>query len=126
MATDALINGDPASLAQTRRLANWIATASDGDPAEIRAGYQLDGTPLPGSNYFTTFFAAPFGAALMTTPEHQAFLNDLYDSVYSRREDYYEDSVTLLTLLLMTGNYWDPTVGDDLGFRTFLPAVRTR
>ena len=125
MATDALINGDPVSLAQTRRLANWIATATEGDPAKIRAGYQLDGTPLPGINYFTTFFAAPFGAALMTTPEHQAFLNDLYDSVYSRREDYYEDSVTLLTLLLMTGNYWDPTVGDDLGFRTFLPAVRS-
>lgn len=29
--------------------------------------------------------------------------------VYGRHEDYYEDSLTLLSLLVMTGNYWDPT-----------------
>ena len=28
--------------------------------------------------------------------------------VADRPEDYYEDSVTLLCLLVMTGNWWDP------------------
>ena len=29
--------------------------------------------------------------------------------VYNKHKDYYEDTVTLLSLLVMTGNYWDPT-----------------
>ena len=49
----------------------------------------------------------------MTEPSQQQWLNDVYDSVRGIHEDYYEDSVTLLCLLVMTGNYWDPTtIGD--------------
>ena len=107
--TDALLSGDPVSMQQTRKLANWIATASKGDPRQIRGGYHLDGTPL--GNRFTTAFAAPFGVALMTTPKHQQLLNKLYDVVYSARSDYYEDTVSLLSLLVMTGNFWSPCSG---------------
>jgi hypothetical protein len=32
----------------------------------------------------------------------------VYDTVYDTHEDYYEDSVTLLCLLIMTGNFWVP------------------
>jgi len=56
----------------------------------------------------TTFFAAPFGVSLMTRPSQQQFLNDVYDTVYNTHEDYYEDSVTLFCLLVMTGNFWNP------------------
>mgnify|MGYP006175811501 CR=1 FL=1 len=33
-------------LAQARRMADWVATATGQDPANIKAGYTLDGTPL--------------------------------------------------------------------------------
>ncbi len=112
IATDALINGDPTSLAQVQKIANWVVSATQGHPTQIQAGYHLDGTPLPESNYFSTFFAAPMAVATMTTPAHQAFLNDAYDAVVNQHQDYYEDTVTLLSLLLMTGNYWDPTLPD--------------
>lgn len=69
------MNGDPASLAQTR----------------------------------TIVFVAPFGVAAMTDPSQQQWLNDVYDAVATTHEDYYEDSVDLLSLLVMTGNFWDPT-----------------
>ena len=69
---------------------------------------ELDGDPL--DTYFTTFFAAPLGVAAMVTTGQQQWLNDIYDAVYDVQEDYYEDSVTLLCLLVMTGNFWDPTV----------------
>ncbi len=105
--TDAVLNGDLTSWAQARKMAEWIVAATSGNPRAIRAGYSLDGTPT--GDYFTTFFAAPFGVALMTT-DHQAYLNALYDAVRDTYEDYYEDSVTLLSLLVMSGNYWDPTV----------------
>jgi len=104
--TDALLNNDAKSFAQAQKMANWIVQKTNGDPAAIKAGYTLDGNSY--DDYFTSFFVSPFGVGLMTTPAHQDYLNDLYDLVYQRHEDYYEDSVTLLSLLVMTGNFWDP------------------
>jgi hypothetical protein len=111
LVTDGLLNGDPASRAAAGKIAAWAADFAGGDPAKIRAGYRLDGTPLPGSDYFTTFFVAPLGVAAMTDARQQQWLNTIYDAVFDVSEDYYEDSVTLLCLLVMTGNFWDPTVG---------------
>lgn len=118
IAVDALLNDDPVSMNQARKIADWIAAATAENPGSIKAGYYLNGSPLPGSSYFTTFFAGPFGVATMTQPSRQQFLNDIYDSVRTTHEDYFEDSVNLLCLLVMTGNYWDPelmleVVSDD-------------
>lgn len=105
---DALIYDDPASRLIVQKISHWIQISAGNDPANIRSGYELDGTPLPGSDYFTTFFAAPMGVAAMNDPAQQDWLNAVYDSVYDRHEDYYEDSVTLLCLMTMTGNFWPP------------------
>lgn len=105
---DALLKGDPVSRSITQKISRWIEASTGGDPNNIRSGYGLDGTPLPGSDYFTTFFVAPMGVAAMNDPAQQQWLNAVYDSVYDRREDYYEDSVALLCLMAMTGNFWTP------------------
>jgi len=118
---DALLNADAVSMTQTQKIANWIADAAAGDPNKIKAGYQLDGTPI--DDYFTTFFVAPFGVALMTPPAHQQFLNDIYSAVYNTRQNYYEDSVTLLSLLVMTGNYWQPGAPQKMPFSLYLPLI---
>ena len=110
LATDGLLNDSATSLTQAGRISRFLERATGGDPLAIRSGYRLDGRPSPGSNYFTTFFAAPVGVAAMTDPGQQAWLDDVYDAVRRRREDYYSDSVTLLCLLVMTHNFWDPTV----------------
>jgi hypothetical protein len=124
IATDALLNNDPVSRAQANKITGWVANATGGNPDNIKAGYQLDGTPTAGSNYFTIFFAAPFGVAAMTAPSQQTWLNAVYDAVYDTHEGDYEDSVTLLCLLIMTGNYWDPTaVQGNLSEALFLPLV---
>lgn len=109
LGTDALLSGDRLSLAQTRRMARWIAAATGGDPHRIQPGYLLDGTPIPGDVYFTTAFAAPFGVAAMSDPSLQEFLDATYAAVHDRHEDYYPDSLTLMSLLVMTGNWWDPS-----------------
>lgn len=106
LGADALLNGDPVSLAQTRKISRWIHGAAGGDPSRIRSGYALDGTPLPNSDYFSIFFVSPFGVAAMTDPSQQQWLNDLYDAVYKTHKDYYEDSVNLLCMIVMTGNSW--------------------
>ncbi len=110
--TDALLNNDAVSLAQVRKLSAWVEKTTAGNPQKIRAGYKLDGTPLGGSNYFTSVFVAPFGVAAMTGPAQQKWLDSIYGAVRGAREDYFEDSINLLCLLVMTGNFWDPTTSE--------------
>lgn len=106
--SDAVLNNDESSRAIVQKISHWIESSTGGDPANIRAGYDLDGNPLPNSDYFTTFFVAPMGVAAMSDPDQQEWLNRIYDAVYAERIDYYEDSVNLLCLLVMSGNAWMP------------------
>jgi hypothetical protein len=91
-------------------MTDWARTKTGGNPQALRAGYKLDGSNISGNNYFTTFFASPMAVAAMLNPAHPEWLNALYDSVRTTHEDYYEDSVTLLCLLAISGNFWDPTL----------------
>ncbi|WP_257385881.1 glycosyl hydrolase family 8 [Tahibacter caeni] len=113
LATQALLHADADSARQARRIALWSAVAAGGVATNIRPGYLLDGTPITTS-YFTSFFAAPLGVAAMTSPGQQSWLNAIYDSVRTRQEGYYEDSVALLSLLVMSGTYWDPVAIDRI------------
>jgi endo-1,4-beta-D-glucanase Y len=110
LGTDALINNNSVSRTQVRKISLWIKQKSLSSPANIKAGYELNGNPVANSDYFSTFFAAPLGVAAMLVPSQQVWLNSIYDSVRTKSQDYYADSVTLLCLLIMTGNYWDPTL----------------
>jgi endoglucanase len=105
---DALVSGDRTSAAQARKIAQWAAEATAGDPSAFRSGYALDGTPLPGSDDFSISFVAPLGVAAMTDPAGTAWLDAIYESVRATHEDCYEDSVTLLSMLAMSGNAWPP------------------
>lgn len=106
---DAVVNGDETSRAQAALMARFFRKASNDKPDAIRAGYTFEGKPLKDSNYFTSFFVAPAGVAAMVDAANQNWLNAVYDSVRTHHEDYYEDSVTLQCLLVMTGNFFDPT-----------------
>ena len=106
--THALLTGDPQSLQQVRKIAVWIHQATAGDPSRIKPGYHLDGRSLPKGQYPSTAFIAPFGVAAMTTPAQQAYLNRIFEMVQGARQDYYEDTIGLLCLLVLTGNFWDP------------------
>lgn len=106
---DGLINGDATSIAQVRRISNWAEGVTGGDPQSFASGYRLNGTVLSGRNYFSTAFVGPLGVAAMNNSSQQAWLNRIYDSVITTFDDYYEDSVNLLSLIAMSGNFWDAT-----------------
>ena len=122
LGTDALLGNDVVSRQQTQRIALWAYSAAGGNPANLRAGYRLDGAVIPSADYFTSIAAATFAVAAMTDPSLQQWLNDLYDAVRTSNEGYYEDTVTLLCLILLTGNYWDPTA-IAAGRALFLPLI---
>ncbi len=114
---DALLNQDVNSKHAALKMINWLADSTNNNADEIKAEYQLDGTPI--SNYSTSFFVAPFAIAAMLDEKHQNFLNDMYTFLYQQHEGYYEDSVNLINLLVITGNYWGPTnIDPDFTFDT--------
>ena len=103
---DALLNNDAKSKAQVLKMIRWLASNTANNASNIKAGYQLNGTPI--GYYSTSFFIAPFGVGAMLEANQQGLLNSIYALVYNKRESYYEDSVNMLNLLVMTGNYWKP------------------
>ncbi len=72
------------------------------DPEQFRAGYRLDGRPLHHSDFDTACFITPTGVAAMAlgmTPWKEKVERYALGS----REEYYEDSINLLCLILMSG-----------------------
>jgi endo-1,4-beta-D-glucanase Y len=111
LGTDFLISGAPRARAAAQRLTVWIRSATGGDPSAIRAGYRLDGTPLPGSNYLSMAFVAPLGVGAMVDASNQAWLDAIWDLVVATpitAEGYYENTLKLLAMVAMSGNWWSP------------------
>jgi endo-1,4-beta-D-glucanase Y len=105
---DALLYNDPVSIEQVSKIARWIVKESEGKPTNIGPGYSLNGKRLNNEKFVSKAFIAPFGVAVMVTVANQKFVNDVFDLCARLRQDYYEDTIGLLCLLLMTGNCWLP------------------
>lgn len=108
MGADAVISGDLTSWAQTEMLSEFFQNASNGDPNQILGGYELDGDPL--HNWSDLFYRSPVGVAAMTGSDaaDQQWLNAIFDNAKQAHVNYYSDSVTLGSLLVMSGNFIDP------------------
>jgi hypothetical protein len=103
---DALLNESERSRQIVQKMLYWIWHASRKDPMQIKSGYHLDGRKI--GDYFSIAFVAPFGVAAKTDPRMQEYLDAIYEAIKNRHENYYEDSISLLSQLIITDNYWDP------------------
>lgn len=111
VATDFLVSGEPRAHRIVQRITGWIRTASGGDPARVRAGYRLDGRPTPGANRPSAAFVAPLGVAAMVDAANQSWLDAIWDHLVAAPPDdggYYENTLRLLAMLVMSGNWWAP------------------
>jgi endo-1,4-beta-D-glucanase Y len=107
--TDYLVSGDPRARSEVLALTAWIEGATGGDPQKIAAGYHLDGTPSTGSNYLSMAFVAPFGVAAMADQQHKPWLDALWSLIAATpSQRYYEDTLRLLAMVVMSGNWWSP------------------
>ncbi len=98
--------GDVRAKTALDQLIGWLRTTTSEDPANIRAGYQLNGTVI--GNYETAAFSAPFGAGATVSSANQAYLNALWDRIVTMQEGYYEDTLNLLNMIYISGNWWKP------------------
>ena len=110
---DYLISGDPRAKQTVDRMNVWVKTTSNGDPNQILDGYEMDGTPTSyGTDQMS--FVAPFGVSAMVDADNQKWLNDIWDDVVARdinQQACYENSIKLLSMLIMSGNWWNPGTG---------------
>jgi hypothetical protein len=85
----------------------WIRGETGGDPSQIAAGYRLDGTELapgPGPE-----FEAVFAAAAMVDVSNQAWLDALWRRMTTQPlSASFPDTVRLLSMILVSGNWWVP------------------
>lgn len=121
MAVDYAHSGSSDSKSALTTISHWIIGATGGNPASIMAGYKLDGTALVSNGNMA--FTAPLIASAIADASNQDFLNKGWAYLASTKQnEYYGDSIALLTLLLLSGNWWAP----DAALPTALAPVRSR
>jgi endo-1,4-beta-D-glucanase Y len=110
--TDAAVSGEPRAVAALAPIEAWIQSATGGDATKIGTDYALSSgtTTSPGDTSMA--FVAPFGVGAMADAANQAWLDAVWSAVVARslsaENDYYGNTVKLLSMLVMSHNWWGP------------------
>lgn len=113
IATDYIINGDCRSKKIVDKINTWIRETTQGNPDNISAGYTLQGNDLKGRNFEAMSFISSFAVAAMVDKKNQDWLNKLWNYITSfdiDQFDYYDNSIKMLELIILSGNYWAPKI----------------
>jgi endo-1,4-beta-D-glucanase Y len=90
------------------KMVSWAKTAPGFDGG-LAAGYKLDGTVEAGINYGDSAFTSPMTAAGIVSSAHQAWVDAGWTYMKgATQNDYYGDSLNLMSMLLVSGNWWIP------------------
>jgi hypothetical protein len=111
IATDYLLHGDKRADTILKKINSWIRATTEDNPDNISAGYSLSGNDLKSRNFEALCFIAPFTVAAMASAENQPWLNKCWDYLVHfplRDFDYYDNSIKMINMIILSGNYWAP------------------
>ncbi|MDN3549374.1 glycosyl hydrolase family 8 [Mucilaginibacter aquaedulcis] len=111
VASDYLLYGDKRALAMVTRINSWIRQTTNGNPDNISAGYTLAGNDIKRRYFEALSFIAPFTVSATVDKSNQVWLNKLWDYLVAfklRDYDYYDNSIKMLDMIIVSGNYWKP------------------
>ena len=111
LATDYLMYGDGNAKAMVDRINAWVRGTTKDDPDNISAGYTLAGDDLKSHYFEALSFIAPFAVAAMVDAKNQVWLNKVWDYMVNfslDNFDYYDNSIKMLNMIILSGNYWPP------------------
>jgi endo-1,4-beta-D-glucanase Y len=117
IAMDYLLTGDSRSYEIIHRINHWIRETSSGNPDNISAGYTLAGDDIKSRNFEALSFICPFAVAAMIDSSNQRWLNDMWEYMMGFKIedfDYYDNSIKMLSILIISGNYWTPELNNSL------------
>lgn len=116
LGTDYLLYGETRAKTTMDKLTNWLKTSTNNNVDNLSNGYLLDGTKIFQWN--DPAFNGAWAVSAMMDAQHQQWLDDLYDAMYNQSFNtlgYYENSLKLLYMLVISSNYWVP---EDTGAPT--------
>ncbi|MFT5039134.1 MAG: endo-1,4-beta-D-glucanase Y [Hyphomicrobiaceae bacterium] len=116
LGTDFLISDEARARTAVAAINAFARSTTSNDPSGFRAGYELDGTPIAGSDFLSMAFVAPLGVSAMVDATNQAWLNDIWDLVVAtpvEAESYFENTLKLLSMIVMSRNWWAPEAVAD-------------
>jgi endo-1,4-beta-D-glucanase Y len=111
IATDYIMNGDSRAKKFLEPINKWIIETTGGNPDNISAGYTLSGDDLKTRNFEALSFISPFAISAMVDRKNQIWLNNLWDYIVNfklKDFDYYDNSIKMLNLIILSHNYWEP------------------
>lgn len=111
IATDYLVHGDIRSKKLIDRINFWIRQTTNNIPDNISAGYTLAGDDIHGRNFEAMSFIGSFAVSAMVDARNQKWLNKMWDYIFSfdlDQYDYYDNSIKMFELIILSGNYWVP------------------
>jgi endo-1,4-beta-D-glucanase Y len=103
--TDYIVSKDPRAKAALQKINAWIMATTSHNPGAIVDGYTLAGGAI-GHNGGSSPFTSPFAVAAMIGSD-QAWLDKLWAS-RAIDQGYYGDSITMMDMIVLSGNWWAP------------------
>jgi endo-1,4-beta-D-glucanase Y len=116
IATDYIVDGENRAKQFVEPLNKWIMETTTNNPDNISSGYTLAGDDLKERNYEALSFISSFGVAAMVDSKNQLWLNKLWDYMIHFKLsdfDYYDNSIKMLAIIIMSHNYWTPNHRDN-------------
>jgi endo-1,4-beta-D-glucanase Y len=110
IASDYLLTGDKRSKYMVAPINRWIRQTTNNDTYNLSAGYSLEGNDLKGRYFEALSFVAPFAVSAMVDSANQQWLNKVWDYLLGfkmKDYDYYDNSIKLLNMIIISGNYWE-------------------
>ena len=114
---DNILYGDQRAKEFCDRMNKWLVSNSGKPLYNINEGYKLDGEPLSTQDDLEKFeameFLCPFMVSEMCSNE-QEWLNKLwtmtnhFDMASYKKLDYYDNTIKMISLIILSKNYWVP------------------
>ena len=109
IATDYLLTGDVRAKTINDRINRWIRETTQNKPDNLSAGYTLAGNDINHRYFEALSFIGPFAVSAMVDERNQRWVNDVWDYLVDfklKDYDYYDNSIKLLNMIILSGNYW--------------------
>jgi endo-1,4-beta-D-glucanase Y len=111
LGTDYVVSGDARAKTALTKVNTWIRSATNNNATKITGGYHLNGTPLSANLDNTMAFVSPFGVSAMIDASNRAWIDAIWNVMVARAvddDDYFGNSIKLLSMIVMSGNWWAP------------------
>jgi hypothetical protein len=108
---DYLLYGDARAKTITGKINRWLRGTTRDNPDNISAGYSLEGNDLPQRYFEALSFIGPFAVSAATDSKNQQWLNAVWNYLLHfklKDYDYYDNSIKMLDMIIVSGNYWRP------------------